>query len=68
MNKADRIHKELMHEPANIWYISDEYGSKIVIKVPTNSIKSLLKGCKIEFLFGRNESSIPNIFHTGLKI
>jgi hypothetical protein len=68
MNKGDRIYKELIHEAAAIWYISDEYGSKVMVKIPTPSIKALIKGCKIEFLFGRDENQKPNIFHTGLKI
>ena len=68
MDKADRIYKELVHEEAAIWYVSDEYGSKIMIKAPTTGIKAMLKGCKIELLFGRNKDHTPNIFHTGLKI
>ena len=68
MNKGERIYKELVHEVAGIWFISDDYGSKVMVKVPTPSIKSLIKGCKIEFIFGNDESHNPNIFHTCLKI
>ena len=68
MNKEERIYNELKHEISGIWYISDAYGSKVMIKVSTPSIKSLLKGCKIEFLFGRDDSHTPKIFHTGFKI
>jgi hypothetical protein len=68
MDKAERIYKELMREAAAIWYVSDEYGSKVMLKAPTTSIKALSKECKIELLFGLDESYDPNIFHTGIKI
>jgi hypothetical protein len=68
MNKQDRIYSELIHEGAGIWHISDEYGSKVMVKAPGTSIKALVNGCKFQLLFGRDEGSEPNIFHTGLKI
>ncbi|MGQ7854461.1 hypothetical protein ACUN24_09450 [Pedobacter sp. WC2501] len=68
METAERIYQELRHEQAAIWYISDEYGSKIMVKTTSPSIKALIKGCKIEFLFGRDENQTPNIFHVGLRI
>ncbi|MCF0057682.1 hypothetical protein [Dyadobacter sp. CY356] len=68
MYKHERIFRELQHESAGIWYISDEYGSKIMVKVPSASIKALLKGCSIEFVFGRDKNQNLNISHTGLRI
>jgi hypothetical protein len=68
MNNAERIYKQLQVEKAGIWYISDDYGSKIMAKLPTPTIKALTKGCEIKFLFGRNNALQPNVFHIGLKI
>lgn len=68
MNIADRIYKEMLHEQASLWYISDNFGSKVMIKTQSISIKSLLKGCRIEFLFGKDTMHQPAIFHTGVRI
>lgn len=68
MEDATRIYNELRHETASIWYISDSYGSKVMIKVPSPSIKAIVKGCKMEFLFGRDNHKTPNYFHIGAKI
>ncbi len=68
MNKQERIFQELLHERAAIWYISDKSGAKIMLKVPSFSIKALLKGCTIEFVFGRDEYQDSHIFHTGVRI
>jgi len=37
-------------------YISDQYGSKVMTKTTSVSIKSIMQGCKIEFLFGTDKS------------
>lgn len=65
---AKRIYTETKHESAGIWYISDKYGSKILIKTLSTTIKALIKGCKIELVFGKDLSRNPNVFHTGLKV
>jgi hypothetical protein len=68
MDKQERIFQELLHERAAIWYISDKSGAKIMVKVPSSSIKALLKGCRIEFVYGRDEYQNSYIFHTGVRI
>lgn len=68
MTKAERIEIELRHERAAIWYISDQFGSKVMIKIPATTIKALMKGCKMELLFGRDETLTPNVFHLGVRI
>ncbi|KDN53830.1 hypothetical protein [Flavobacterium seoulense] len=68
MKIAERIYKELMHEPASIWFINDDFGAKIMVKIPSPIIKSIMKGCKIEFLFGKDNSQQAAIFHTGLRV
>ena len=68
MENADRIERELRHELAGIWYISDKYGAKILVKLPSSSIKAILKGCAIELLFAVDRDTNPNILHTGLRV
>lgn len=68
MDNADRIDRELRHEQAGIWYISDHYGAKILAKLPSSTIKAIIKGCKVEFIFGLDEMLSDRILHTGLRI
>lgn len=64
MDKAKRIYQELLQQKTGVWYVSDIYGSKIMIKVPSSTIKAIIKGCKLEFVFGIDD----NIFHVGARI
>ena len=66
--KAERIAKELLHEQVSLWYISDSLGSKVMVKIPSTSIKALIAGCKIEFLFGKDTKQRPFKFHTGIRV
>lgn len=66
--KAERIYKELLHEEACLWYISDSYGSKVMVKIPSASIKALIAGCRIEFLFGKDNKEKPTKFHAGVRV
>jgi len=68
MNKEDRIYRELLNEPVCTWYISDEFGSKVMVKAPSLSIKALIKGCPIFFTFGKDSHKHPAIFHIGARI
>lgn len=68
MTTAERIYKELLHEPASVWFINDQFGAKVMVKLTSPIIKAMVKGCKIEFLFGRDSSTEPAIFHTGLRV
>ena len=64
MDKSTRIYQELLQEKANIWYISDQFGSKIMLKVSSSILKAIIKSCKLELLFGLDN----NIFHIGVNI
>jgi len=64
MDRAERIYQELLQEKMGIWYVSDSYGSKIMLKVPSSTLKAIIKGCKLELIFGIDD----NIFHIGAKI
>ncbi|RXM42682.1 hypothetical protein [Flavobacterium sp. YO12] len=68
MTIQERIYTELLHEPASIWFINDNFGTKIMVKLTSAIIKSVIKGSKIEFLFGKDNSQQPPIFHSGLRI
>lgn len=68
MENADRIERELHNELVGIWFVSDEYGSKILVKLPSYIIKAILKGSRLELLFGIDESFSSNILLTGLRI
>jgi len=65
---AHRIATELRHESAAIWYIADEYGEKVMVKVLSPTIKALIAGCKLEFLYGKDSRHVFPFFHAGLKI
>lgn len=64
MDKAERIYQELLQGKVGIWYVSDGYGSKIMIKIPSSTLKSVIKGCRLELTFGRDDK----IFHVGFKV
>ena len=68
MTIAERIAKELRDEQASVWFINDEFGAKIMVKLTSPVIKEIMKGCPVEFLFGKDSSKDPAIFHYGLKI
>lgn len=68
MTIEERIYKELLHEPASIWFINDDFGAKVMVKITSPLIKSIMKGCIVEFLFGKDSLHQPAIFHSGLRI
>ncbi|MDD4761286.1 MAG: nuclease-related domain-containing protein [Bacteroidaceae bacterium] len=68
MRNAERIYQELISENASIWYIADDYGSKIIIKAPSSTIRAIINGCKVIFLFGKDSQTDKIFFHTGVKI
>jgi hypothetical protein len=68
MDSAERIYKELLHEVAATWYIADDFGEKVMVKAPSNAIKSLIAGCKMDFIFGKDTQHIFPIFHAGVRI
>jgi hypothetical protein len=68
MTDAEIIYKELMSEEVGVWYVYDEYGSKMMIKIPSNSIRSLIKGCKMDLAFGKDLKDSKTYFHTGARV
>lgn len=68
MTIAERITRELLHEQASLWYINDEFGAKVMVKLTSPVIKEIMKDCRVEFLFGRDNLQSPAVFHYGLRI
>lgn len=68
MNQQEEIYREMKGEDVGIWFISDEYGFKIAAKMPSNIVRSLIKGCKMEFLFGKDDRGDNKYFHSGARI
>lgn len=68
MKIAERIYQELLCEQAAIWYINDDFGAKVMVKVNASVIKSIYKGAKVQFLFGKDTVASPSIFHKGIRV
>jgi hypothetical protein len=68
MEQAKIIYREIISEPGGIWYISDEIGSKILIKIPSTTIKAIIKQCKIYLLFGKEVRKNLYYLNIGVKI
>lgn len=68
MGDSERIYHELVHENASIWYIADNYGTKIMIKASSSAIRAIINGCKVIFLFGKDSQTDKIYFHTGVRI
>lgn len=68
MEQAERISKELINEDVSLWFCLLPSGSKIMVKTTTNAIKAVFKGCRIEFLFGKDNHSVKSYFHSGITI
>lgn len=64
MDYIERIYNEMNNETASIWYVHTTENSKIIVKAPNILIKSILKGCKVVFLYGKDY----NYFHIGISI
>lgn len=63
-----RVTKELFSEIASIWYVVDSSSTKIIVKVPSNAIKSILQGCKVLLFFSKDYYESNNYIHTGIRI
>ncbi len=68
MNQQEEIYQEMRGGDVGIWFISDEYGYKIAAKVPSHVIRSLINGCRMELLFGKDEKDSRVYFHVGARI
>ncbi len=53
---SQRVQQEMNSEAASIWYVPANDGAEtaILIKAPTPSIKALIAGCSLKFVFGKS--------------
>ena len=68
MEYKERLYNELITEVGLIWYVYTEHATKIMVKSSTIAIKSILKGCEVKLLFGKDSNSAEFFFHTGITI
>lgn len=68
MKQQENIYREMKGEDVGIWFISDKYGFKTSVKIPSNVIRSLISGCQMELLFGKDKKDNKIYFHTGSRI
>ncbi|MGZ3931934.1 MAG: hypothetical protein ACXVP0_11315 [Bacteroidia bacterium] len=68
MDVADRIYKEILSENTNVWFYTDATITKIIVKLPLDVIKSIVKGCKVEFIVGKDLIHPNKYFHAGVRI
>lgn len=51
---AQRIYREMRSEEAGAWFVPANGGEEtaVLVKAPTSSLKALISGCKLSFVFG----------------
>lgn len=67
---SKRVYKEMASEEASIWFVPTLGigDTAILVKAPTNQLKAIITGCKVEFVFGKNKVNDKNYLCTGFKI
>ena len=65
-----RVYKEIKGEPGGLWYTLANGGddTAILIKAPSNTLKAIATGCKIELLFGEYIHEEIKLICTGVRI
>ncbi|SDU67707.1 hypothetical protein, partial [Desulfobacula phenolica] len=68
MDHAERIYKEIISEEASHWFINDKYGKKILFKLSTPTIKSIMCGCKLQLFFAIDYHESATYMIVGVRI
>jgi len=68
MDYPEKIYRELVSENATILFVADNFGKKIILKVPSTVTRSIIKGCPIELTFGNDTSNSKSIIHAGARV
>jgi len=68
MEEENRIYKELVSEDASVWFISDKFGKKLLIKLHSTTIKEIIKGTEIYLQFGKDRVEYTTYLHTGIRV
>lgn len=45
------LNNHFNNEDTGLWFVNTPSGPKVVLKLPTHSIKSIYKGCRVELIF-----------------
>lgn len=59
MNYEELLYNEINNEDSGLWFFSNHKIKKFILKLPSNSIKSIYSGCKVELFF--KNSKIDNL-------
>ena len=66
---ATRVYEEMVREPASVWFVpaqgTDEHA--ILLKAPTNVLKAIVRGCRLEFVFGLHIQGSQRVLCTAVK-
>lgn len=67
---SNRIYREMVSEPASHWFVSatGDPPHAILLKAPSTCLKSLVKDCQVEFIFGIIDSGGDRILATAAKL
>lgn len=68
MDHAERIYREIISEEASHWFISDKFGKKILFKLSTPTIKSIMCGCKVQLFFTIDSYKSETYMLVGVRI
>jgi len=66
---SERIRNEMNSEVASIWYVPANGGedTAILIKAPSNTLKAITQGCRVELLFGKYIEKDCTLLCTGVR-
>jgi hypothetical protein len=65
---SERIYIKIFGENASIGFIEDESGLTIILKAPTNALKAIISGCRVQLLLGKDNKTTKPIIHSGVII
>ncbi|MCP4051079.1 MAG: hypothetical protein GY730_10285 [bacterium] len=68
MEQAERIYREIISEEAAHWFISDNFGKKILFKLSTPTIKSIMYGCEVKLFFTIEHHKSATYMLVGVRI
>ncbi|WP_294962703.1 hypothetical protein [uncultured Flavobacterium sp.] len=68
MNYEKILSNEINNEDSGLWFVSSSNGNKIILKLPTNTIKSIYKGCTVELFIKIYEYEQTSYLIVGTRI
>lgn len=68
LENYERIYTEIISEDSGLWFVSDNIGIKIIVKLPSSTIKSIINGCQFNFIFGKERINSNIYFHNCIRV